>query len=714
MRSLLIVAAMICFLSAEAEILSPSSAKRYVESWMNGHPIMGGLPRTVESVIKFPEENTTNFVYVLQLAPSGYVVLNSNGQLPVVISYSRSSIVDLTDSPANAFRSMLLDFIKQTEGALELPVAMAAEVKTSSESTELYGPFLKTSWNQRFPFNKFCPSGAPSGCVPTSFSQIVFYHHWPPYGHGEKTYVDAWGSMVGEHYADFSDPYDWEHMLASYGDPSSYSDMEEDAVGELLYELGVVAGANYELAETGASLHLGLALETFFGFDQAELWATQAEFISPMEDDLRNGYPCVASIPNHAIVVDGLLKDGGSTTYHINYGWGGVNNGWWSASAIPGGEFEYGVTSLKPALKALPVENNVNAVVGSDVELKWIVPEVRAEEIGTLSIYRQELVYDTWSSGADETPLGSGWRINSDGRTGNCWSAGELNSSYMLVDGLYVPDSSCELHFWLKGPLNWSYFTLKATTNGLSYPTLLLVEPYQDSIPEWTEYSVTLSGYEGQTIALRFELSYYFRGGDNELKLDDLSITTDAGVMAWLPFAENLHFMPHSDVNIPGQLIRSTSISGLTEGAHSLKATLTDTNGIEHGSSPSFNITVPAASNDWDGDGIPNDWEYAYFGGETNAAPDAICSNGLNTIRECFIAGLNPNDPTNIFSISMIPANILQWSCVSGRVYSVYWSTNLLGDFHPLETNIPWTHGCFTNTTEALNSFFKIEVQLDE
>jgi hypothetical protein len=32
----------------------------------------------------------------------------------------------------------------------------------------------------------------------------------------------------------------------------------------------------------------------------------------------------------------------------------------------------------------------------------------------------------------------------------------------------------------------------------------------------------------------------------------------------------------------------------------------------------------------------------------------------------------------------------LQWSAVSGRVYSVYWTTNLLNNFLFLGTNIFW------------------------
>jgi len=117
---------------------------------------------------------------------------------------------------------------------------------------------------------------------------------------------------------------------------------------------------------------------------------------------------------------------------------------------------------------------------------------------------------------------------------------------------------------------------------------------------------------------------------------------------------------------------------------------------------------------DKDNNGIPDWWERLYYGGSTRANPSATCSNGVNSVWEAYIAGLNPNDPNSAFLTSVLPGQILQWPCVSGRVYSVWWTTNLLDGFQPLETNIPWTHGGYTNPDALPSSFYKINVQLDE
>jgi hypothetical protein len=129
-------------------------------------------------------------------------------------------------------------------------------------------------------------------------------------------------------------------------------------------------------------------------------------------------------------------------------------------------------------------------------------------------------------------------------------------------------------------------------------------------------------------------------------------------------------------------------------------------------------VAISAPSGDADSDGIPDDWETQYFGGSTNAHPHAPAANGVNTIYETYIAGLNPTNPASVFLISdfrpLTSASTLQWQSVSGRVYSVYWTTNLLNSFQPLETNIAWPQNSWTNVIHEVQAggFYRINVQL--
>lgn len=121
---------------------------------------------------------------------------------------------------------------------------------------------------------------------------------------------------------------------------------------------------------------------------------------------------------------------------------------------------------------------------------------------------------------------------------------------------------------------------------------------------------------------------------------------------------------------------------------------------------------------DADGDGLLDSWETQYFGGATNANSSATAANGLNTIYETYIAGLNPTNPASIFLISDFrsPAsgNILQWNATSGRVYSIYGSTNLLNGFQPLATNIVWPQNSWTNPLQPDEGFYRLKVRLKD
>jgi PKD repeat protein/peptidoglycan/xylan/chitin deacetylase (PgdA/CDA1 family) len=119
----------------------------------------------------------------------------------------------------------------------------------------------------------------------------------------------------------------------------------------------------------------------------------------------------------------------------------------------------------------------------------------------------------------------------------------------------------------------------------------------------------------------------------------------------------------------------------------------------------------PGGTDD-DNDGIPNDWETRHFGGNTNAHPNAMAANGVNTLIETYIAGLDPTNPASVFTVSN-SWNSLRWNAASGRVYSVYRSTNLLNGFQPLETNIVWPQNSWTGQVNGLQAdFYKVKVEL--
>jgi hypothetical protein len=105
-------------------------------------------------------------------------------------------------------------------------------------------------------------------------------------------------------------------------------------------------------------------------------------------------------------------------------------------------------------------------------------------------------------------------------------------------------------------------------------------------------------------------------------------------------------------------------------------------------------------------------------GQDPNAPETDLCASGVHTLREAFIAGIDPADPAARFEIqqSSIATGgdiVLQWPGVEGRRYNVYWSSNLLHGtgFQLIASNLPYTAASVTNTMTNGQGFYRITVQ---
>jgi len=93
-----------------------------------------------------------------------------------------------------------------------------------------------------------------------------------------------------------------------------------------------------------------------------------------------------------------------------------------------------------------------------------------------------------------------------------------------------------------------------------------------------------------------------------------------------------------------------------------------------------------------------------------SADPDG---DGFNNYQE-YIAGTNPTNALSQFVVgSGVDRAKLNWSSVSGRVYEVYWTSNLLSSFTPLQTNIVWPQSVYTNAVQSGtgSGFYKMKVR---
>jgi autotransporter-associated beta strand protein len=115
-------------------------------------------------------------------------------------------------------------------------------------------------------------------------------------------------------------------------------------------------------------------------------------------------------------------------------------------------------------------------------------------------------------------------------------------------------------------------------------------------------------------------------------------------------------------------------------------------------------------------------WKSAYF--TTNELTNSAVSgdaadpdgDGFSNLQE-YTAGTNPTNAASKFLLGGFnraeSKDVLNWSAVSGRVYEVYWTTNLLNSFVPLQTNIAWPQAAYTNSAPdgTESGFYKLKVR---
>jgi hypothetical protein len=103
-----------------------------------------------------------------------------------------------------------------------------------------------------------------------------------------------------------------------------------------------------------------------------------------------------------------------------------------------------------------------------------------------------------------------------------------------------------------------------------------------------------------------------------------------------------------------------------------------------------------ASGHDLSGDGSP-----------MSANPDG----DAYTNEEEYIAGLNPN-VFDVFKInSSANGNTLEWDAVNGRLYTVYWSSNLVDGFALVESNL--VNGIYVAPETDAQGFYKITGELE-
>ena len=333
-----------------------TEALRIADAFREGMQTVGGKPSRVPAGPSSLADSTG--IYYAVNTHSGYVIVGADDRLPEVLGYSDEGVFE-PDNMAPALRFWLQCYGEET-GAMEQGTGSYVSARVSGTPQRAVEPLMTTKWNQSAPYNNFAPlyneTGGRSvtGCVATAMAQIMRYHRYPQTGTGSHSYYWIATTPAGKSgtlSANFGQTvYDWANMSDSY--KSGYTTAQADAVATLMYHCGVAVEMNYGSSSGAFSADVPKALAAYFGYDTNYQKIQKAMYPADslkaiIAAELRADRPVLVSGSNdeggHAFVCDGYDGQG---YFHINWGWGGSNDGYYLLTALnPGKSQGIGGTS---------------------------------------------------------------------------------------------------------------------------------------------------------------------------------------------------------------------------------------------------------------------------------------------------------------------------------------------------------------------------------
>ena len=362
-------------------------------------------------------ENSQVLAYIATLAPRGYVVVSSNTDIHPVIAYSGKDNFSFSRDPQNKLLSILefdmamrIEALQITDSKVILENNLLWEryldhskvLAQTMATSEIIGPWIQTNWGQGTPYNTFCPMDPETGercvtgCVATAMAQIVDYWEWPP--SVELPSSDSY-------YSNGTTPRIWIDATTATMDTIIYNSVggnpTSETIAGIMFACGVSVRMSYssEGSSSGTDRVPDALLERFDYSEANDYIVMNPDFFEIMEENMRDAQPCELGIwgtsGGHAVVADGFLDSG---DFHLNMGWSGYANGWYSLpEGMPEGFSIVGHQAadiIPPVITRRPPWGLAGEQGSSTgIDLTWNEPLHITEPVVNYKIYRKDL-YD--------------------------------------------------------------------------------------------------------------------------------------------------------------------------------------------------------------------------------------------------------------------------------------------------------------------------------
>ena len=349
-KILLLMLSLVMVTTTMAEGVTPEEALNQARNFLKKRENNGMRPHRAPGTAasRLVMAKQVHGLYVFNVAKNeGFVIVSNDDRTEPILGYSDNGHFDPENMPEN-MKAWLKGYADQIAWLNKHPEVQNTIQKAPTKNP--ISPLMQSEWNQNAPYWNDCPifqlTGAQSvtGCVATAMAQIMYYHKYP-----EKTtktipsytYGSRWGKSFTENAVPVT-TFDWVNMIDDY--KSGYNATQGAAVAALMHCCGTSVSMDYADAANGGSGansgEVAGAMKEYFDYSATTRYVGRGGYSIDdwnhlIYSELAEGRPVFysgrSSGGGHAFVVDGY---DGDELFHVNWGWGGHQDGYFLLSVL--------------------------------------------------------------------------------------------------------------------------------------------------------------------------------------------------------------------------------------------------------------------------------------------------------------------------------------------------------------------------------------------
>lgn len=328
MRKLFLLSILLSVTAAYARQISPQEAASVASEFMNARSVATRTALSPVRVTDRTEEKDAQPYYVFNSnIGNGFVIVSGDDRYSKILGYSDHGTFDFKNMPPQ-LKTMLEQFANNSDKHSTWTGTHPSWNTFGFSTRADEGVLLTTAnWGQYAPYNAETPmfddQHAPTGCVATAMAIVMKYHQWP-------------------------DTYNWDAMPIEIEQDGETAPAPNPELARLMKDAGNAVNMSYSPFESAAHMnYVGHNFTGVFKYSPDCQYITSANFkkekwLELIKENIDNGNPIIyqgtneGMDQNHAFVLDGYNGD----SYHINWGWDGFYNGYYSLESLTPNEFQ--------------------------------------------------------------------------------------------------------------------------------------------------------------------------------------------------------------------------------------------------------------------------------------------------------------------------------------------------------------------------------------